>query len=79
MFVAGEHCDKHTMQWTKNLIQKPVLDNWWQTGEFLLILFLQFIINICSFIIKLAPKLFIHLLYYISIYKLRLKSAMNIK
>lgn len=31
MFVAGEHCDKHTMQWTKNLIQKPVLDNWWQT------------------------------------------------
>ncbi|XP_014773286.1 acyl-CoA synthetase short-chain family member 3, mitochondrial [Octopus bimaculoides] len=31
MYVAGEHCDKTTMQWTKSIVQKPVLDNWWQT------------------------------------------------
>lgn len=31
MFVAGEHCDKYTMQWTKDLLQKPVIDHWWQT------------------------------------------------
>ncbi|KAK7098847.1 acyl-CoA synthetase short-chain family member 3, mitochondrial-like isoform X2 [Littorina saxatilis] len=31
LFVAGEHCDHETMDWTKNLLQTPVLDNWWQT------------------------------------------------
>ena len=33
MFVAGEHCDKETMEWTKEVFDCPVLDNWWQTGE----------------------------------------------
>lgn len=32
MFVAGEHCDKETMEWTKKVFDCPVLDNWWQTG-----------------------------------------------
>lgn len=31
MFVAGEHCDKETMEWTKKVFDCPVLDNWWQT------------------------------------------------
>ncbi|XP_021347844.1 acyl-CoA synthetase short-chain family member 3, mitochondrial-like [Mizuhopecten yessoensis] len=31
MFVAGEHCDRETMEWTKNTFNVPVLDNWWQT------------------------------------------------
>ena len=33
MFVAGEHCDKETMEWTKKVFDCPVLDNWWQTGK----------------------------------------------
>ena len=32
MFVAGEHCDRETMEWTKKVFDCPVLDNWWQTG-----------------------------------------------
>ncbi|XP_052800401.1 acyl-CoA synthetase short-chain family member 3, mitochondrial-like isoform X2 [Mya arenaria] len=31
MFVAGEHCDRETMEWTKQVFDCPVLDNWWQT------------------------------------------------
>lgn len=31
MFVAGEHCDHETMNWTKNIVRKPVFDHWWQT------------------------------------------------
>ncbi|XP_060570913.1 acyl-CoA synthetase short-chain family member 3, mitochondrial-like isoform X1 [Ruditapes philippinarum] len=31
MFVAGEHCDRETMEWTKKVFNCPVLDNWWQT------------------------------------------------
>ncbi|XP_071181901.1 acyl-CoA synthetase short-chain family member 3, mitochondrial-like isoform X2 [Mytilus edulis] len=32
LFVAGEHCDKETMEWSRNALEgKPVLDNWWQT------------------------------------------------
>lgn len=31
MFVAGEHCDKDTLDWTSNVIKAPVLDHWWQT------------------------------------------------
>ncbi|KAL4225680.1 Acyl-CoA synthetase short-chain member 3 [Mactra antiquata] len=31
MFVAGEHCDRETMEWTKKVFDCPVLDNWWQT------------------------------------------------
>ena len=34
MFVAGEHCDKETMEWTKKVFDCPVLDNWWQTGRY---------------------------------------------
>ena len=34
MFVAGEHCDKETMQWIKEIIKKPAFDHWWQTGLF---------------------------------------------
>ena len=33
LFVAGEHCDHETMNWIQDLIQKPVLDHWWQTGR----------------------------------------------
>jgi acyl-coenzyme A synthetase/AMP-(fatty) acid ligase len=32
LFLAGEHCDHETMDWAKDLLQTPVLDNWWQTG-----------------------------------------------
>nr|KAG5695684.1 hypothetical protein BaRGS_022361 [Batillaria attramentaria] len=31
LFVAGEHCDHETMDWIRDLLKKPVLDNWWQT------------------------------------------------
>ncbi|CAL1532092.1 unnamed protein product, partial [Lymnaea stagnalis] len=31
LFVAGEHCDHETMHWIQTLINKPILDNWWQT------------------------------------------------
>ncbi|XP_074660739.1 acyl-CoA synthetase short-chain family member 3, mitochondrial-like isoform X2 [Tubulanus polymorphus] len=31
VFVAGEHCDHDTMEWTKSIFKTPVLDNWWQT------------------------------------------------
>ncbi|RUS91878.1 hypothetical protein EGW08_000280 [Elysia chlorotica] len=31
IYVAGEHCDHETMTWIQNLIQKPILDHWWQT------------------------------------------------
>ncbi|XP_052630572.1 acyl-CoA synthetase short-chain family member 3, mitochondrial isoform X2 [Harpia harpyja] len=31
LFVAGEHCDVDTLQWSKKVFKVPVLDHWWQT------------------------------------------------
>lgn len=33
LFVAGEHCDVDTLEWSKKVFKVPVLDHWWQTGE----------------------------------------------
>ena len=32
LFVAGEHCDHETMEWIQEIMGRPILDNWWQTG-----------------------------------------------
>jgi len=31
LFLAGERADPDTLQWAENLLQKPVIDHWWQT------------------------------------------------
>jgi acyl-coenzyme A synthetase/AMP-(fatty) acid ligase len=31
LFLAGERLDPSTYHWIKNLLQKPVVDHWWQT------------------------------------------------
>jgi propionyl-CoA synthetase len=31
LFLAGERADPDTLAWAENLLQKPVLDHWWQT------------------------------------------------
>lgn len=31
LFVAGERCDPSTFYWLSDLLQKPVIDHWWQT------------------------------------------------
>ena len=31
LFLAGERCDPPTAHWIQTLLQKPVIDNWWQT------------------------------------------------
>lgn len=31
LFVAGEHCDRETLEWTRSVFKSPILDNWWQT------------------------------------------------
>ncbi|KRT78705.1 AMP-binding protein [Oryctes borbonicus] len=31
IFVAGEHCDYETKDWTENTFMVPVLNHWWQT------------------------------------------------
>eukprot|EP01067_Filipodium_phascolosomae_P004887 Filipodium_phascolosomae@DN2868_c0_g2_i1.p1 len=31
MFVAGERIDGSTYEWVKDLVRKPICDNWWQT------------------------------------------------
>lgn len=31
LFLAGERCDPATFHWIKDLLQKPVIDHWWQT------------------------------------------------
>lgn len=31
LFLAGERCDPATFDWIQNLLQKPVIDHWWQT------------------------------------------------
>jgi propionyl-CoA synthetase len=31
LFLAGERADADTVQWAEKLLQKPVIDHWWQT------------------------------------------------
>ena len=31
LFLAGERCDTSTLEWAKALLQRPVIDHWWQT------------------------------------------------
>jgi acyl-coenzyme A synthetase/AMP-(fatty) acid ligase len=31
LFLAGERCDPPTYQWINDLLQRPVIDHWWQT------------------------------------------------
>ena len=31
LFLAGERCDEATLTWTKEKLQIPVIDHWWQT------------------------------------------------
>jgi propionyl-CoA synthetase len=31
LFLAGERCDPPTASWIQELLDKPVIDNWWQT------------------------------------------------
>lgn len=31
LFLAGERCDVATLQWSRQLLQVPVIDHWWQT------------------------------------------------
>ena len=31
LFLAGERCDPPTAQWANDLLNVPVIDNWWQT------------------------------------------------
>jgi propionyl-CoA synthetase len=31
LFLAGERCDPPTAEWSAALLQKPVIDHWWQT------------------------------------------------
>lgn len=31
IFLAGEHCDVPTYEWLTHMMQKPVIDHWWQT------------------------------------------------
>jgi propionyl-CoA synthetase len=31
LFLAGERCDPPTATWIEKLLDKPVIDNWWQT------------------------------------------------
>lgn len=31
LFLAGERCDPATFNWIKHLLNKPVIDHWWQT------------------------------------------------
>lgn len=31
MFLAGERCDSTTLDWISRLLQRPVIDHWWQT------------------------------------------------
>ncbi len=30
-FLAGERCDADTLNWTRDVLQVPVIDHWWQT------------------------------------------------
>ncbi len=31
LFLAGERCDPPTLHWIQQLLDKPVIDHWWQT------------------------------------------------
>lgn len=31
LYLAGERCDPDTILWSQKLLQKPVVDHWWQT------------------------------------------------
>jgi propionyl-CoA synthetase len=31
LYLAGERCDPDTIIWSERLLQKPVIDHWWQT------------------------------------------------
>jgi len=31
LFLAGERCDPDTITWSQRLLDKPVVDHWWQT------------------------------------------------
>lgn len=31
MFLAGERCDPDTLNWSQQMLGKPVIDHWWQT------------------------------------------------
>jgi propionyl-CoA synthetase len=31
LFLAGERCDPDTLRWAERALQRPVIDNWWQT------------------------------------------------
>jgi propionyl-CoA synthetase len=31
LFLAGERCDPHTLEWAQKQLQIPVIDHWWQT------------------------------------------------
>ena len=31
LFLAGERCDPDTLFWSRDKLQKPVVDHWWQT------------------------------------------------
>jgi propionyl-CoA synthetase len=31
LFLAGERCDPDTLNWAQQLLERPVIDHWWQT------------------------------------------------
>jgi propionyl-CoA synthetase len=31
LFLAGERCDPDTLSWSQALLERPVIDHWWQT------------------------------------------------
>jgi propionyl-CoA synthetase len=31
LFLAGERCDPETLNWARRMLNKPVVDHWWQT------------------------------------------------
>ncbi len=31
LFLAGERCDPDTLAWAERLLERPVIDHWWQT------------------------------------------------
>lgn len=31
LYLAGERCDPDTLHWAESMLQKPVIDHWWQT------------------------------------------------
>jgi propionyl-CoA synthetase len=31
LFLAGERCDPDTLHWAEDVLQRPVIDHWWQT------------------------------------------------